>query len=174
MSRSTERFTSAERVAITKTKRATLQATVSRRLARSIFVNDFTLADIGRAVGVAASKVSRWIDPEAAETPKLADLEMMPREVALAMIRDAASAHGLGVYAKPDNAGGDDEEHLAVVISFVRESGEAASGTLEAAADGKITADEARKMLPEVVEANAVGQRLQHLLEGILRAERVA
>ena len=59
------------------------------------------------------------------------------------------------------------------MIAFVRESGEAASGTLEAAADGQISLSEARKRIQNIVHFNHRVDR--ELLELIIQSgEKVA
>jgi len=66
----------------------------ARFFARALAVTGSTQTAVAAACSVARSKAHRWSDPDAGEVPTLADLQLMPREVALELLRELADELG--------------------------------------------------------------------------------
>lgn len=129
-------------------RRAVSRADLARVLRRSLDRHDVTQGQVADSVGIAASKVGRWCDPTAAERPTIADVTLMPRPIAITLLRWAAEAHGVEVVDAI--AVETVSDHLRHLYTCIREGADVTSTYASAIADGQIDATERRQLIAEL------------------------
>ncbi len=128
--------------------RALSRVELSRHPSRILTAHDITQLDISRACGVRAQKVQRWCDPESKEVPGVADIEQMPRPIALELLAWGAGKHEAHIVddLTPASIG----DHLRHFAELTREVGELQSAYAAAIADGTIDAQELARLETEI------------------------
>lgn len=122
--------TTTERRSSAIERRAERQTRHARALRRAMDRADVSQADIAAACGVAESKVGRWLDPDGLERPQAHELEAMPDDVAVEVLREIAAVHGFSLAPLP--VGVREADDAQVLAGAVKEASEmiAASMTL--------------------------------------------
>lgn len=153
-------------------KRASFRAQVSRVLRRALDRHDASQVALAQAIGMARGKAGRWTDPEDPEVPGISDIALMPREVALDLLRWVADHHGLDVVTRIET--GVVGDHLVHLHTLIREGSDVTSAYSLALADGVIDALERRSILAELEEDIAARTALRQALLADERTEREA
>lgn len=107
------------------------------------------LCVVAAECGVAFSKATAWADPASKGTLTTADLAVMPRDVAVPILRELAAVHGFDLHEKAGLAR-PLAEHFASVLKDVTS---ATTEYAEAISVGVITAREARELSPKCIRA---------------------
>jgi hypothetical protein len=122
-------------------RREAARAELSRELTRALARHDVTQLELARETGAAGSVVQRWTEPELRETPSIADLRHMPREVAVDLCRWALEPHEhIPAPTHHHETIADDLKHLS---ELVQDTSELCVHFSRALADGHISPDEA-------------------------------
>ena len=113
----------------------------ARFFARALAVTGSTQTAVAAAGEVARSKAHRWSDPDAGEVPTIADLQLMPREVALELLRELADElGGVALVQLPES--GPRRGDLEAGATALESSAAACVSWARASADGVIDAQE--------------------------------
>ncbi|MFW6087510.1 MAG: hypothetical protein ACODAG_09925 [Myxococcota bacterium] len=146
--------------------RARMRADVSRLLARSLAQNDVTQAEAAGATGARPSIVQRWCDRDRRESVTVADLALLPREVALDLLQWIASLHDAVVQDAPDiGAIDDDLEHLRQCLREVREVEDLMLGALTS---GVLSGGAASRLVQHARAVRDAMTRIEHRARGAL------
>lgn len=112
----------------------------ARWFARALATTGSTQTAVAAACSVARSKAHRWSDPDAGEVPTLADLQLMPREVAVELLQEIADELGLALVQLP--ASGPRSADLEAGAAALESSASVCVSWARASADGVIDAQE--------------------------------
>lgn len=112
----------------------------ARFFARALAVTGSTQTAVAAACSVARSKAHRWSDPDAGEVPTIADLQLMPRDVAVELLQDLADELGLALVQLPES--GPRRGDLEAGATALESSAAACVSWARASADGVIDAQE--------------------------------
>lgn len=112
----------------------------ARWFAKALATTGSTQTAVAAECSVARSKAHRWSDPDAGEVPTIADLQLMPREVAVELLQELADELGLALVQLPESGprSGDLEAGAAALES----SASVCVSWARASADGVIDAQE--------------------------------
>jgi hypothetical protein len=77
--------------------RARYAAEGARELRRSIDRHDLTQGEVADCVGTRYQRVSLWCDRHRREEPRFSEIAMLPRDVAVDLLRHLAAIHGATV-----------------------------------------------------------------------------
>lgn len=112
----------------------------ARWFARALALTGSTQTAVAAACSVARSKAHRWSDPDAGEVPTIADLQLMPREVAVELLQELADELGLALVQLPES--GPRRGDLEAGATALESSAAACVSWARASADGVIDAQE--------------------------------
>lgn len=148
-------------------RREAAKVDIGRRLLSAMLQCGIGPAELGRWCGVSTTLVTKWLDPDCRESPTLADIEQMPRRLALLLLRDSLEALHVEVSDRitPENVG----DHLGHLHTILRECGEVGSKYAAALSDGVLDAEEAHELHLETIQAYAALLSLSNEMKRILR-----
>lgn len=150
-----------------RVRREIARAECALVLRASLERHGISMDAIAAYVGVSDTRVRNWCDPESPETPGVADLRILPREVVVDIVTWAIAEHGLHVFDHHgetlDAAVEDHLGHLHRVITECADVQREYSLALSTHG-GRITPDERERILKEVREARAALSQLEHRL----------
>lgn len=149
-------------------RREARKAEAARSLAFDLAAHDVTQREVAEATGVGDQIVQRWCDRERAESMPLADVEALPREVAVEQIRRTADAVGYDlVPRRKHETVEDDLQHLADLST---EQSELVAHFARVIADGQVTAAEAEAGIRECDDVLSLVESLRARLLQALQA----
>lgn len=137
------------------------RAELSRRLTTSLSEHGIEQKELAEAVGCAPQRVQKWCDKNSPEVPGVADIQQMPRPVALDLLRWGSDKHDAHVVELPDVEAGAVVCELQRSVRLMTELTDVIREHSLALADGRLTAAEARKLRREIDEAIAELLRLR-------------
>lgn len=120
--------------------RSEAKTRAARWFARALATTGSTQTAVAAACSVARSKAHRWSDPDAGEVPTIADLQLMPREVAVELLQELADELGLALVQLPES--GPRRGDLEAGATALESSAAACVSWARASADGVIDAQE--------------------------------
>lgn len=144
----------------------------ARFFARALAVTGSTQTAVAAACSVARSKAHRWSDPDAGEVPTLADLQLMPREVAVELLQDLADELGLALVQLPES--GPRRGDLEAGATALESSAAACVSWARASADGVIDAQEGAEVEEKASTAIAGLLVIRELARGAIRGRVVS
>lgn len=144
--------------------RSAARVAVAKLLRGALHAADVDQGEVARLVGTTAQKVQRWCDRLERETPGFADVILMPRAVAMPLLRWAAEHHGALVVDQLEAASALD--HMGHLHRVLKESADVSVAYSSALADGVVDPVERERLISELRESIHAQQSVLQLLEG--------
>lgn len=137
------------------------KAAASLALSQAVADAGVSISSIAVALGVGETLVREWADAHKERAMPVAAVRMLPREVALAVIRSILP-EGYAVAEVPS----EEPASMSTVIAAHRESSDAVTSAMTALADGRVTREEAVELerrcdaaIAELVTIRALARR---------------
>lgn len=145
-------------------RREIARAECARVLRASLERHGISMDAIAAYVGASDTRVRKWCDPESPETPGVADLRILPREVVVDIVTWALEEHGLHVFDHVGETGATVEDHLGHLHRVITECADVQREYSLALTDQRITSDKRARILRELREARAALSQLEKKL----------
>jgi transcriptional regulator with XRE-family HTH domain len=122
---------------------------VARELSRARVAADIDQSELAESCGVPRQVPSIWESKDGSKSPLVADLHLMPTPVALALIRDAAIAHGHTIVSEQ----ADETITVSTLAPLLKDVHEATHELAVGIADGALDAAELDRIERESMQA---------------------
>lgn len=142
--------------------RSAARVVVAKLLRRALDAADVDQGELARAVGTTSQKVQKWCDRLERETPGFADIVLMPRAVAMPLLRWAAEHHGALVVDELQAASPLD--HMGHLHRVLKEGADVGVAYASALSDGVVDAVERERVITELREDIAAKRALLEML----------
>lgn len=133
-------------------------------------VRGASLEGMSRECGRSKNAARRWADSDHGSLPHLVDMALMDSAVALRLLRWVASAHGFGLHELPQDCAS--ESNIVAMTALVRSSSALTPDVVEALADGRVDAREARELRPAIVEVFEAAASALASVDAILEGDQ--
>lgn len=133
-------------------RQARQRTEASHALSEALAAEKVSQRELARRVGRAHSKVAKWACADEAHLPTLADLRLMPREVARRLLAWVGDAHRLRVVDEVDEEA-TAADYMHALAAVVKETADVSAAFANAIADDALTPEEARTVIREADEA---------------------
>lgn len=151
--------------------RSAARVAVAKMLRRSLDAADVDQGELARLVGTTAQKVQKWCDRLERETPGFADVILMPRSVAMPLLRWAADHHAAIVVDQLEAAGAGD--HMSHLHRVLKEGADVSVAYVAALSDGVVDAVERERLISELRESIEAQRSVLEMLKAEGRGARL-
>lgn len=143
--------------------RSAARVTVAKLLRRALDAADVDQGELARLVGTTSQKVQRWCDRLERETPGFADIALMPRAVAMPLLRWAAEQHQALVVDQLEAASAAD--HMGHLHRLLKEGADVSIAYSAALSDGVVDPVERERLISELRESIRAHRSVLEMLE---------